>query len=273
MWEGLWRRTVTLLREYPVLWLPVMFADAAGFAVKSSQPVVTSYLLQFLFRGRSILGFKTVDHSTVNNTFAYVLAVTLTQIARFTPIVLYAAAFLITARLARERTGMQWEGRRRLVSSALLLSLRVYLIAIPLSFVLFIPLAFTWPRWPAIFTHWLVAYLIGLLLMFTLAYLMVPVALRALTSFTMPQAGRGFVRLGRKFAIAAVIASTGLLILEHVIGGAIHANHSQLLVIQGIMSLIAALPYVPLYVALTLLTGDEQTYVTEEHVALVPRDA
>lgn len=275
MWEGLWRRTVTLTREYPSLWLPVIVGDLAGFVLTNGRKSVTPYLVDFLFRGRSALGFETVDHSAVRTALAYGLAGSLVQLVRFVSIAFYAAAFLFTARMVMERVGVQGGDRRNPTRSALLLGLRAYLIAIPLGLALFIPLYLSavWPRWHATLTHWLIADLSGLLMMALLAYVMVPPALRALTSSSMPQPDHASIRLGRKCAVAAVIASTGLLILEHIIGKSIYASHSQVLVAQAIMSLVASLPYAPLYVALSLLAEKEQVQLPEERIALIPGEA
>jgi hypothetical protein len=275
MWEVLWRRTANLSREYPALWLPVMIADVVGFAAKSAKPIITSHIAQLLFRGHSVLGFETVDHNAARTTFAYGLTIAVVQLVRFAPAALYAAAFLITGRLVIERDAAKLPEERALTKKALLLGLRAYLIAIPLSFVGFAPiyLSFVWPRLHGFATHWLFADLVALLMMSALAYLMIPAALRALIEATMPQPDRASVRLARKCAIAAVVASTGLLILEHIIGGAIYGSHLQFLAVEAIMSLVAALPYTPLYVALSLLARDENVEVSEQPIALVPGEA
>lgn len=260
MWEIFWRRVVTLAREYPSLWFPVIFADAAGFGLKSARPVVAFHLLQFLFLGHSALGFTTVDHSATRTALAYALSGVLVQVVRIASIVLYAAAFLFTARLAMERIGVQKTDEKKLIKRALLLGLRAYLVAIPLSLVGFFPIYFSsfQPRWHAIVTHWLFADLLGLLVMSVLAYVMVPAALRALTDSTMTQPDRSSVRIGRKCAIAAVIASTSIMILEQIIVRGVRVDHASTQMIQTIESVINALPYAPLYLALTLLARIEQ---------------
>ncbi|HEV2578589.1 MAG TPA: hypothetical protein VGU25_15395 [Acidobacteriaceae bacterium] len=270
MWEQLWRRTVTLVREYPLLWLPVIVADLGSSALKASKSFVMFYLLRFAFRGHSVLGFATVDPTA--NGLAYALTGGWAQVTRFACIALYAAAFLVTSRMVMQQMGRPRSDGRNLIGASLLLGLRAFLFAIPLILASFLPitLAVTYPRWHPIVAHWLFSDLLGLLIMCGLAYLMVPVALHAVAEVRSGQAGGHLVQTGRTWAFAGVTASTSLIILEHIVLGISYGTHSEVLAIRAIASLIAALPYAPLYVALSLLAKDEEPEVPPEHVALVP---
>ena len=60
MWEQLWRRTVTLVREYPALWLPVIGAEVGGIVLRSFKAAVKPQLLQLAVTHHSVLGGVTV---------------------------------------------------------------------------------------------------------------------------------------------------------------------------------------------------------------------
>lgn len=127
-------------------------------------------------------------------------------------------------------------------------------------------------RWHAVTTWWVVSDVLIAVMMSAFAYVMVPPAMRLLAD-SAESLSEQSVRLGRKCAVAAVIASVGLMILQHIVLGVIYGTHAEIRTIQAIASLLAALPYAPLYIALSLLARDERAEVPQEHTALVPGEA
>jgi hypothetical protein len=121
---------------------------------------------------------------------------------------------------------------------------------------------------------WLLIDLWSLLSMSLLAYIMVPAGLRTLARPQIKRIDHAVVRLGRKCALAAVVASTSLMTLEQIFTkGVVYGDHEVALAIKALGSLIVASPYAPLYVALSLLAERGQGEVPEEHGILTPEEA
>jgi hypothetical protein len=277
MWERLWRRTVTLAREHPALWLPVIFADLAGFSLRVNKLAVIELvdrLFHRMFPRHSVL-IGTIGDSPNARTLSFAAAVLISFVVQSAPVVLYTVAYFVTARMVWGYIGFESASKSSHAGRNMIaLSIRGLLVGCVAWIAIgLVSVAYLRSRWHAaglprtIFAEVLVAVLTS-----GFAYVMVPPAMRLLAEPTEPLNKRS-IRLGRKCAIAAVTASTGLLILESIVIGIMHGTHAEMRTIQAIGSLVAALPYAPLYIALSLLARDEQTEVPRKQTALVPREA
>src|ERR1700761_2181641 len=282
MWESLWRRTVTLSREYSVLWFPVILADVAGFALRSSRKAAASSvapLILRMFHGHSVLIGRTGnDASATATALVFIVVGLIGFVLESAQIVFYSMALFITARMVWERAGLLRSGGMPRVSRAIAaLSVRGLLVAWALgtanALILWVVMNARWStRWHALATWWIFNTLISAVSMSAFAFVMVPPAMRLLAEFSESLDERS-IRLGRKCAIGAVVASAGLMILEHVVLGIIYGSHAVIVATRGITSVIAALPYAPLYIALSLLTRDKQVELQERQPVLVPGEA
>lgn len=264
-----------LAREYPALWLPVIFADAAGFALRSSRRAAVfsvTRLTLSMFRGHSVLGGSTgLEHRPTVETLAYIAGGLIGFLLESAQIVLYVIALFVTARMVWERIALQMPDERPRADGAMVaFSIRVMLVGVGLwiagSVLLWAAMS---TRWHALMQWWVVSVLISAVTMSMSAYVIVPPALRLLAD-PMKLPDKRSIRLGRKCAVAAVIASAGLMILAHIAIGITYGSHAEILGIGAIASVTVALPYVPLYIALSLLARNEQTEVPQEHTVLVP---
>lgn len=277
MWERLWRRTVTLAREYPALWLPVIFADLAGFSLMVNKLAAIEFvdrLFHRIFPGHSVL-IGTIGDSSTTQIPSFVAGVFIAFVIQSAPIVLYTVAYFVTARMVWRRVGFESSGNGSLVGRKIVaLSIRGLLVGCVAGIAIgLISVAYLRSKWHVVGLPGIIfAEVTGAVVTSAFAYVMVPLAMRLLTE-PAESLDKRSIRLGRKCAIAAVIASAGLLILESIVVGIAYGTRAEIRTLQAIGSLLAALPYAPLYIALSLLVRDEPVEAQEELPALVPREA
>jgi hypothetical protein len=277
MWERLWRRTATLAREYPGFWLSVIFADLMGFSLRVNKLAAIEFvdrLFHRMFPRHSVL-IGIIGDSPTARIPSFVAAALIAFVIQSAPIVLYTIAYFVTARMVWRRVGFESFSKGSHVGRKILaLSIRGLLVGCVAGIAIgLVSVAYLRSRWHVVGLPGTVfAEVMGAVLTSAFAYVMVPPAMRLLAEPAESLNERS-IRLGRKCAIAAVTASTGLLILESIVVGIIYGTHAEIRTIQAIGSLLAALPYAPLYIALSLLARNEQTEVPREQAALVPGEA
>ena len=189
------------------------------------------------------------------------------------PIVFYTIALFVTARMVWARIDFRTLGGRPHTGRAIIsLSIRALLAVLGLGIANALLLwAVMNARWPALVPWWVVSVVISAVTMSMFAYVIIPPALRLLAG-PMESPGKRSIRSARRYAVAAIVASAGVMILEHIAVRIIYVNHAEILAVEAVASLIAALPYVALYIALSLLAMNEQTELLQEHTVLVPRE-
>jgi hypothetical protein len=90
----IWRRTVFVFWQHPILWLPVFVADACGQTLQYLQDFVHAQLVDHLLAQHSVLGGTTgYSISTGDSLFFFVLRTT----PGFITICLYTAAFVVVS--------------------------------------------------------------------------------------------------------------------------------------------------------------------------------
>src|ERR1700758_3218004 len=100
-----WRETVELFWEYPVLWLPVLGADLISFFLTRLQKYVSHALIYHLLLGpASVFGdTRSLSGPSSNGVVfkAALLGDTLQWSTHFAQIILYTIALFMTAALVR----------------------------------------------------------------------------------------------------------------------------------------------------------------------------
>jgi hypothetical protein len=269
--QEFWRKTVELFREHPILWLPFIIADLTAFFLSWLQKSATSNFVHwFLIRHyHSVLGGSLIspdlDPATMRK--AAILCTPLVWGSYFVHICLYTAAFVITAAVI-SKVQAQHEPCLAEVISLLGLSLRrifwfalkvlalwilggILLILVPAGFIHF----FFEGNFlgPAIFGS--VGALLGSI---CVAWLLTPAGIRLIQAPLSESVSVDNIKRGRIFAILAVAAS--IIISYFVMKAEASISTSSdfdptfhHLVISPLLSLFAALPYMPLWIVLSLL--------------------
>jgi hypothetical protein len=265
----LWRAATGLFWDQPVLWLPVVGGDLAAFSLHRLQTYFTFPLIQRLLLDPAALltGSRRDVSSHALILKAAAIGGILRGAATFAHIILYAMAFFVIAALIRAR------GRReqrafalaaKFVKSRIRTICRLSLLIFALVIALTIPLGFLVdlamkmgirpiPTW-AVYAF-VSAALCGI------AYLIVPIALQAVAEKRLDLTVRT-KRQARAFAVLTVGASCVLsyclqyvattFLKERAFHGVLAAETWT-----AIGSSLSALPYVVLFIALTLIVDDE----------------
>lgn len=272
--EQLWRKTSDLFWGYPVLWLPVLIADFIAFCLKQ--------LCEFL-RGEAVLRFLQRD-SVLGNRLEYVthgatytVGVVLLSILRFSEIFLaiwfYTVALLVTAALTGAILQSCKSGCRLIALdirrhryNILVFSLKVFLLCVLAgaiatgAFILLTPrlnhpsllIGISWSSFGIVLTTMLLG---------CVAFIISPSAI-TLLNLGSPAANTGKVKCGRVLAVLTVVVSSVIgsfigTVVQTIFRDVSHIHAITSLAIYAGASLLGAFPYVPLFIALSLIATSE----------------
>ena len=247
----------------PPLALPVLFADLLTFAANHLQHALHQPLFNLILGSSSVLNpTRTYQPDPADIMKAGLLATPLVWAAYFCGMLCYSAALLATsARVSRinqpedSRPPGLTQNRGRLLPFARIATL--FLIPAILATVLLFTLEQNIP-WMAARMGRNLGYLNALLMGIGLAFILVPRALKLLRPHDAPSPQSR--QLGISFAVIALIVQTILiLLLNRVLPdlGFAPTTIPGVLLFQAAISQIGATVYVPLFVALSLLTQPE----------------
>jgi len=282
----LWRSSASLLRRYPILWLPLIVADATNFYLnwieRLIQHSLRDQLISWLSQGHTVLSDAPV-YATLSKSetmTVVLLTVPLDWAVHFSSTVLYTSAMLITAAMLHNlaETGQTHLAAatdfvassylRILVFSAKLLALLAAsaVLALPVL-ALALKLQTYLERSPYLSLRSqldmekanLSGYVYVLPLMLAIAYIIAPVALQLLrppNSIPTPQERR-------RARIAALIVTATVTILGFVVPRIeilflqqlSSPSSSVIRLTNTIVSVITALPYVLLYIIFYLIAN------------------
>ena len=257
----LWRDLVEILRRRPALWLPVPLADLLGYLLNIGR---NSLMRSFIFHQtaqRSALGGAVVhtqlSASAMQSTA--VIALLVSWLTYFLRILLYSAAFAATAALVtafldrsekpasriRPALAQHWSGILELTLRALAVYAVAALVLSSLS-----PWLQKHGQTALVRSPWF-GYGLTLLVLLSLSALLAPVGLRVLAGAA---PDRGLTRTAQQFSFALVTVAS---LLASFVG----ANGRQLAQIpfaaryplEATGSLVVSLPYVLLFVGMSLL--------------------
>ena len=257
------QRVWELSRQHTVLWLPVVGAALLSCGWAQLRKSAIHQILPWILRarqGHSVLGgtFPTSGNSTAGYGVIYLASFFITTLCEYADICCYVIAMLIIAHLlgkpmtdathdkpyigfsvARHGLGVLW------------LSLLVYLLALASSALVFLPATFypTSRLWQP-----LVTITVVLVMYSALAFFITPVALRLLARAGGAQIGLEEVAIGRKCSLLVGVAISLLSAVQLSIAGKLHVDHAQREAFGIVGTIVTALPYVPLFLALSLIS-------------------
>ena len=261
--KRLWQRVWELSRQHTVLWLPVVGAALLSCGWAQLRKSAIHQILPWILRARQghfVLGgtFPTSGNSTAGYGVIYLASFFITTLCEYADICCYVIAMLIIAHLlgklmtdathdkpyigfsvARHGLGVLW------------LSLLVYLLALASSALVFLPATFypTSRLWQP-----LVTITVVLVMYSALAFFITPVALRLLARAGGAQIGLEEVAIGRKCSLLVGVAISLLSAVQLSIAGKLHVDHAQREAFGIVGTIVTALPYVPLFLALSLIS-------------------
>jgi hypothetical protein len=264
--KNLWRKTVALFWKRPVLWLPLLCANLAGFCLARVQGLITRQFIHwYLARNSSLL--PAFDHFLVLKialmTGPLVWGTYLLNIG------FYATALVVTASLVRRLPSAFSEFRPRLgdivVFSLMLFALWVIatLLVGALSVGLVVRQTGLLAKSP---------FVLGLaaLVSMGIAYLITPAALTLLGTAQSQPISAGSLRWGRSFSILAVAASSAIAFFAEtgersLVTTAPITRGNLLIAVGALTSLLAAIPYIPLFISLSLIADGEVPHPEISH--------
>lgn len=268
----LWRRTADLFWEHPILWLPVLAADLLGQCVTQLQQLLTHRIVLSLVERHSVLG-NTPDLVAYKAAAmkAALLIAPFVWGSYFINICLYTMAFLVTARLV-----FTFQEQPSAASFAATLKAghprRIFVFALKI-FAMFILAAMLLLAVDlfVVSTHQakLVAMALwadgaAMVVSVCIAYCIVPSSLRLIKDRNSFLADESIWR-GRSIAILVVAASSVIAFCvqtaEQSLLGTSPVHPMTLLALGAIASLFAAVPYVPLFIALSLVAMQDDDEV------------
>jgi hypothetical protein len=273
--QALWRKTVQMLWQKPVLWLTLIVADLAAYFITWFQKSATQAIVHWTQTSRSILGGDVPRPAFDNASIlkGVLLTVPLALATQFLHVCIYVAAFVVTATLigkihAGEKPDWPWlPSLLRAHSSEIAqFSAKLFLlyfvgsvlfIALPMDL---IRMVFNNNSFDAIAFGTVASLLISV----AIAWLLTPVGIQLIQSPEAEELTAEGIKLGRISAILAVLVS-GILSFS-----VMKANASLNAVpamtpwfVRGLMgvtfSIAVAAPYLWLWVALSEIAR-EQTH-------------
>ncbi len=261
--KRLWQRVWVLPRQHMVLWLPVVGAALLSCGWMQLRKSAIHQILPWTLRahqGRSVLGgsFPTSENSTAGYGVVYVASFLITTVCEYADICCYVLAMLIIAHLlgklmtdaTHDKPYVGFSVARHGLG-ALWLSLLVYLLALASSALVFLPLTF-YPTSRLGSPFMPIA--VVLVMYSALAFFITPFALRLLAQTGGKAIGPKELSIGRKCSLLAGVAISVFSAIQLTLVKALHADPAQREAFGIVGTIVTALPYVPLFLALSLIS-------------------
>jgi hypothetical protein len=283
--KELWRRSTALLLEYPILWVPVICADLVSFSVDLPLLAATRTLTYGLIHSSmSVLGNGGTAPISPPPSFQffYLKLASLTFAEECIRVCLYAFALLITASLVkiaiecgrpdfgRSLRDVRPDAGRGIGFAAKIFGLGIVMVSLPIALIAAVaPLLSHGAHQSSLLMSHVFRFCWTTLLTAAVAYVVTPSALRLLQPRTQNLIECEKLRMGRLFAVLVVAASTAIESCSQAAVRAVSASSAgnippltrEAMELGG--SLLSAIPYAVLFVALALLAnglvGDEST--------------
>ncbi len=262
--NNIWRRTVFLFWQYPVLWLPVLVADFAGYWLTRLQQLLTHQIVLWIVQSgqHSVLGDIpapiTYQSSTVMK--AALLTAPLVWGNYFLHIAIYTLAFVITAGLVRNRShelssGLVLSQIKDQVMPILKFALKA-LALFAIAAILFNLLGLA-----GLFSQSLSSFFTVVLTVFfssPIGWILAPSAIKLLHVQSTTPPDSTLQRSGRLYAAIAIALATLIGFALQTVTRATHGPALWITCVAIFISLIGAVPYIPLFIALGLLATPRQ---------------
>jgi hypothetical protein len=280
----IWRNAVHLFWQHPVLWLPLILADLLAFCLGLLQSFLSHEIAARFFADQSLPG-NTPEYSRQATALIpnQLLTAAFGLVTQLLSICLYTAAFLITAQLVRLILEDLSPNLRSAARSATLhlgaifsFSLKLFgwaivsalLLATPVYFFIFQNHERRLMETPY-FTHGL-----ALLVAICVAYFITPAAIELLRSPDSEPVPPKLAWQGCGFSIPTVMVSQAIAFLAQIaersfLSSSIRAQPIDMQAVHSIASLLSAIPYIFLFIALALIAisavEDAELQAAEPH--------
>jgi hypothetical protein len=285
--RNLWSTTTSLLRQHPILWLPVILADVASFWLSWLERLLHTQLIEqvviWLSQSHSVLG-DTPDYSTLTpavSNKAAALTAPLVWTTRYLGICLYTAALIATAAIVysvaapetatlKQSRSSIWTSRRRILIFSLKFFFLNAVVGILGSWLLSwsLQLQSFWEKSTSTSPAFQIAIeksnlpvlLPALLLAAAIATIMAPIAVRLLQPPPVPLSPQQAKSARHASLIVVAVAAVLQVLIQQVepsLFQHLGTATATLLTVGFAVSLITAIPFVPLYVALSLIATPE----------------
>ena len=275
--KELWHRTIELSRGYPSLWLPVLVAAPLSYVWRQLQPIVQHQIIFSLMQPHSVLtgSMGTIDGGSEQYWEAYLLI----GIAKFGLLLIdvcgYVIAMLVTARMLGRLIATDTQNAPYADTSiyshsrsVLRLSSLTLVLALAFGALIGIPAGIY-----AASVHQISLltkpYIIGiaaLILYLVLSYFITPLALRLLARSQSQEIGAAELSAGRKASMFTGLAIAVISVVQLEAAHSYQTTLTQRMVFAIAGTVITALPYTPLFIALSLLAmGDLKEATQTEH--------
>ncbi len=279
--QKLWRKTLELLRKYPILWVPYVCADLLTSCIAGLRHLGTKAVFRWIITKHlhSVLGgdatTTNLDHAAIVKT--ELLSAPLQWLTTYVNACIYVVALVLTTALvaiilrgekpdlAAALPALRTYPRRILLFALILLALTMVLtafIGLPLSYVLNVK----YLKSQILISVAIVG--IELLGMLCSAWIMAPIAVALIRPKDTIAVSAEPKRLARDFAIlsgAATIALSQLLSLLIVkLVAASHLVAHVLPVIWSLNSLIVNSPFILLFIALALIAAEDSLEIQSD---------
>ena len=260
--KELWRRTVELIRRYPVLWLPAIWAGCLSYGWAHLRLILLHDVFPAVMKQQSVLGGSVSDTSPGRVGAFFLLSVVNTNILQYADVCGYVVALLMIAKMlgrltANEPSGApyadisiasRWEG-------VLWIALVTYVVALGMGAVAMWPVAYYAGsvHHPSIASRPYVVTLAILPLYAVLAYFVTPMALRLLARSGKNAIGYEERSLGRLSSLLACAAIATLSFIQLSTPKPFGLNALETALIGLFWAVLISLPYTPLFIAVSLL--------------------
>lgn len=263
--KELWHRTIELSRGYPSLWLPVLMAAPLSYVWWQLQPIVQHQIIFSLMQPHSVLT-GAMGSSSEKYWEAYLLI----GLVKFGLLLIdvcgYVIAMLVTARMLGRLLAQDTQNAPYAdisisshSRSVLRLSFLTLILALALGALLGIP-AFAYAASVHRTSLLTKPYVIGigiLIIYLVLAYFITPLALRLLARSQSKAIEAAELSAGRKASMFTGLAIAVISVLQLEAAHSYQTTLTQRMVFAIAGTVITALPYTPLFIALSLLAmGD-----------------
>lgn len=274
--QVIWRKTIDIFWQHPALWLPVVFADAIVFCLKWLQRDAIHRIVMWLAETHSVLG--EVQYRTDGRWFrakVFLLTLPITWGTYFVSILLYVVALIVVNGVlaAASESGRlpvwAWLDvpRPRYLSVLLLCLKTLALCAVSLGIFFGLTSLLQTVHLREVMINPVFTYGITALLGTGIAYVISPAAvtiLRADLSHPLTTLEASRARVAAALAVAGSVVIS--LFVQHagqsLLDKPQHLNGVMLHGIELLSSLLSALPYIPLFIALSLIASNKDSETT-----------
>jgi hypothetical protein len=261
---SVWQRTVFLFWQYPILWLPVLVADFAAYWLAWLQQLLTHRIVLWIVQSgpHSVLGNIPAPIANQSSTImkAALLSAPFVWGNYFLRIAFYTVALVITAKLIRNRSQdpcsslalSDFKGRIVPVLKFAVRVLALFAVAAILFFLLGSIGLLPQPQssLSSFFTAALIIFFSS-----AIGWILAPSAIRLLQAQSATPPVPTLKRSGRLYAVIAIAVSTTIAFALQAVTRTTHGPPLWITCVAVFTSLIAAVPYIRLFIALALLAN------------------